>query len=311
MALSLNEFAVRLVDSRFTLVSGKRLLGGVSADVFVLQVKDSKGQETQWVLRQNKSDEDQTAARAAILREYELTCTLHKQGFCVPEPLNICLNAVEYGGPFWVMTYIPGSTDLGNGHLATRLETMAESLTQIHNVPVGALPKLPDRTNPVPELYDYLPAGPDWLALRAGLDGNHFCEYQGAPALLHGDFWAGNLIWDQDRLVGILDWEDAAIGDPMCDLAAARLELLWRFDHKTVQRFTQHYAERLPIHPWRLALWQVFVGSAALKFMGDWGLDETLVNHMRRLSATFIENSSYQVLTIDPKTQPLFKTPNF
>ncbi len=311
MAFSLHEFAVSLVDSKATLVSGQRLLGGVSADVFLLQVRDHLGQETHWVLRQNNRVEDQTAAGAAIWREYELAQTLYRQGFCVPEPLAVCLETTEFSGPFWVMTFISGSTNLGGGDLKARLETMAEALAQIHKAPIGAFKTLPSRTNPIPELYDYLPSGTTCFQLRKLLSNNQFCEYSGKPGLLHGDFWAGNLIWDQDQLVGILDWEDAAIGDPMCDLATARLELLWKFNDETVQHFTQHYAQRLPINLWRLALWQVFVGSAALKFMGDWGLEAKIVNRMERLSKTFIESSAQQVLMLDPETDPSIKPTEF
>lgn len=41
------------------------------------------------------------------------------------------------------------------------------------------------------------------------------------PVLRHGDLWYGNVLVDEStaRLVGVLDWENAAIGDPACDLA--------------------------------------------------------------------------------------------
>ncbi len=311
MDSSLYNFAISLIDPKMRLVAGRRLLGGVSADVFLLQVKDHQGYRAQWVLRQNKKADTQTAASIAISREYELAHALYRQGFCVPEPLAVCLDTTEFGEPFWVMAFISGSTDLGDGDLRARLEAMAEALVQIHKAPISALKKLPNRTNPIPELYDYLPSGALWSQLRRLLSDNRFCEYSGTPSLLHGDFWAGNLIWDQDQLVGILDWEDAAIGDPMCDLATARLEILWKFDDATAQQFTKHYAQRLPIDRWRLALWQVFVGSAALKFMGDWGLDAKVVNRMERCSKTFIESSAQQVVTMDPETEPSTQLPAF
>lgn len=39
------------------------------------------------------------------------------------------------------------------------------------------------------------------------------------PALVHGDFWPENMLKRQSRLVGVLDWEAAAIGDASVDLA--------------------------------------------------------------------------------------------
>jgi aminoglycoside phosphotransferase (APT) family kinase protein len=37
--------------------------------------------------------------------------------------------------------------------------------------------------------------------------------------LVHGDYRIGNLIWQSTRIVAVLDWERADIGDPMADLA--------------------------------------------------------------------------------------------
>jgi aminoglycoside phosphotransferase (APT) family kinase protein len=41
----------------------------------------------------------------------------------------------------------------------------------------------------------------------------------GEPVLVHGDFRLGNLIWSGNRVVAVLDWEDAAAGDSLYDLA--------------------------------------------------------------------------------------------
>jgi aminoglycoside 2''-phosphotransferase len=42
-----------------------------------------------------------------------------------------------------------------------------------------------------------------------------------APALRHGDLWYGNVLVDDagTRVVGVVDWENAALGDPAADLA--------------------------------------------------------------------------------------------
>ena len=41
------------------------------------------------------------------------------------------------------------------------------------------------------------------------------------PALLHGDYWPGNILWKDGRLAAVIDWEDACLGDPLVDLAMA------------------------------------------------------------------------------------------
>ncbi len=43
--------------------------------------------------------------------------------------------------------------------------------------------------------------------------------------LLHGDLWPGNVLWQDGRLVAVVDWEDGAVGAPLIDVASARGDL--------------------------------------------------------------------------------------
>jgi aminoglycoside phosphotransferase (APT) family kinase protein len=45
-------------------------------------------------------------------------------------------------------------------------------------------------------------------------------------ALVHDDYRMGNFVWRDGRIVAILDWERAFIGDPMADVAFSRIEAL-------------------------------------------------------------------------------------
>ncbi|MDQ7863845.1 aminoglycoside phosphotransferase family protein [Peribacillus frigoritolerans] len=47
--------------------------------------------------------------------------------------------------------------------------------------------------------------------------------------ILHGDYWPGNILWKEDKLVSIIDWEDSGLGDPLTDLANSQLEILYHF----------------------------------------------------------------------------------
>jgi aminoglycoside phosphotransferase (APT) family kinase protein len=56
-----------------------------------------------------------------------------------------------------------------------------------------------------------------WRGVLADDDFRRF-----EPVLRHGDLWNENLLVDQGRLVGVLDWGAAAIGDPAEDFAPLR-----------------------------------------------------------------------------------------
>ena len=95
----------------------------------------------------------------------------------------------------------------------------------------------------------------------------------------------------------MLDWEDAAFGDHHSDLAGARQELCWKFGRTAMEQFTRHYRRLHRIDPWRLALWQLFVGAAASHFMHLWSLDPALEAHMRGVFSALMQEASAQLMS--------------
>ena len=57
------------------------------------------------------------------------------------------------------------------------------------------------------------------------------------PVWIHGDVHLGNLIFDDQELVGLIDFSDLACGDPAVDLGGALLSL----PHEAHERFWQSY----------------------------------------------------------------------
>jgi aminoglycoside phosphotransferase (APT) family kinase protein len=108
------------------------------------------------------------------------------------------------------------------------------------------------------------------------------------PVLLHGDFWPGNLLWHNDQLVGILDWEDATIGDPLEDLANSRLEILWASGRDAMQQFTDAYQSLNPIHLVNLPYWDLCAALRPAFKIDDWAADEQAARTMRERHGWFI-----------------------
>jgi aminoglycoside phosphotransferase (APT) family kinase protein len=75
----------------------------------------------------------------------------------------------------------------------------------------------------------------------------------GTPAaesvFLHGDVWAGNMLWDADRCVALIDWKTAGVGDPGVDLGSLRMQM------------AIGYGQEAPAHV--LEGWQEQAGRAA------------------------------------------------
>ena len=91
-----------------------------------------------------------------------------------------------------------------------REEPLARALAAIHATDTAGLPDLPLRDDPLPGLRQWLPelGGLEQVCTRTASGG------AGPHRLLHGDYWPGNVLWQQGRLAAVLDWEDAALGGP-------------------------------------------------------------------------------------------------
>jgi aminoglycoside phosphotransferase (APT) family kinase protein len=48
---------------------------------------------------------------------------------------------------------------------------------------------------------------------------------RGETVLVHGDIWEGNMRWDGDTFIALIDWKDAGAGDPGVDLGQLRMQM--------------------------------------------------------------------------------------
>ena len=215
-----------------------RLTGGVSADVHRLDLELSDGSTTNLVLRAHGAYHSGHSAEL----EYQLLQLLCKNGLPVPEPMLLDVSGNLLTDPFIVYEFIEGTSEISSAQVGHCIDLMANLLAQIHAFPVTELPTLPKRTNPLPEVFDYRPEGDEWHAIFDLLQSLSDTEYEELPKLLHGDYWPGNLLWRDGSIASVIDWEDAAIGDPLADIACCRLELRYKFGQEAAQRFTRAYA---------------------------------------------------------------------
>jgi aminoglycoside phosphotransferase (APT) family kinase protein len=273
-----------------TLEATSRLAGGVSAEVHRLDLRLTDGSTTRVVLRVHGATHSGHGAEL----EHQLLKTLYRGGLPVPEPLLVDVSGTLLTEPYLVIAFVDGA--LPAGPEDRHIDVMAHWLARIHGFPVTDLPPLPARNDPLPEVFDFLADGPEWQPLQAHLRSLTETAYRQAPALLHGDFWPHNLLWQNGAVAAILDWEDAALGDPLSDVACSRLELRYKLGTAGMARFTEAYARHRPVDRQRLALWQVYVSAAAQRFMGNWGLDPALEAHMRAQAMASLREASAELM---------------
>jgi len=85
-----------------------------------------------------------------------------------------------------------------------------------------------------------------------------------APALVHGDYQPGNMLYEGGRLTGIIDWELASIGSPLLDVGWLMMladPLSWRPDWRPLCPLTPRaIAVRYGAEPAAMAWWQALAG---------------------------------------------------
>ncbi|MGB0035774.1 MAG: phosphotransferase family protein [Candidatus Acidiferrales bacterium] len=175
-------------------------------------------------------------------REYRVLSKLHAAFNPAPRVLAYCDDDTVLGSPFYLMEPIHGiilRRELPEGlaftpEMARKLsEAIVETLAMLHALDFGAI-GLGDLGKPQGYLERQVRG---WIERYHG-SKTHDLEEVGRistwmlehmpatsdAALIHNDFKYDNVVLDPadiTRIVGVLDWEMATIGDPLTDLGTA------------------------------------------------------------------------------------------
>jgi aminoglycoside phosphotransferase (APT) family kinase protein len=269
------------------------LKGGVSAQVTALEIAQPNGQIQKLVVRQH-GEIDRAANLNIAADEFRLLRTLHRAGIPVPQPYHVEPIGELFDIPALVIEFIEGASDFEPSDLRAFVRQCAEQLAKIHRVDLATydldfLPSQEKRTN---EKLRQRPAKLDESLqegrIRDKLEMLSPLTSANKTALLHGDFWPGNLMWHEGRLAAVIDWEDAKLGDPLSDLANSRLEMLWAFDSMVMDDFTAAYRAQTDINFANLPYWDLVAALRPANRIGEWAGDAAKEQKMRERHALFV-----------------------
>lgn len=173
-------------------------------------------------------------------REVLIQRSLHPYYPLVPTVVALCEDPNIIGSDFYVMERIngiilrrdlPANVDLNPERAAALGRTVIDGLVQLHQVDAQVLSELSRGAGYVSRqvegwskrygaaLTDDVPTGEElmtWLATNQPNDV--------ATCVIHGDWRLDNMVLNLSevpRVVGVLDWELATVGDPLMDLGSA------------------------------------------------------------------------------------------
>ena len=170
-------------------------------------------------------------------REFLIQSRLQPVYPLVPSMIALCDDQSVMGSDFYVMERVVGDIfrrDVPEGVTAGDVSVMADSLinglVQLHAVDASILAEFNKGPGYVQRqvegwskryrnaLTDDVPNGEK---VMAWLEANRPDDV--ASCVIHGDWRIDNVVFDlqQARIVGVLDWELATVGDPLMDLGSA------------------------------------------------------------------------------------------
>ncbi len=281
-----------------TLLRSWPLTGGISAQVTAMELLFPDGQPKKMIVRQHGSNDLSRNPNVAF-DEFGLLKTLHSAGLPVPRPYYVDRSSQFFATPCIVVEYIEGATDLAPVDPMAFATKMATQLARIHSLDASGLAFLPREDERIEPWLAEEPRTPDEsLAegrIRAVLKSAWPFTHPNEPTLLHGDYWPGNILWSKSQLVGIIDWEDAALGDPLSDLANSRLEVLWTCGVEAMERFTEHYRSLTAADFSNLPYWDLYRGLRSVEAISRWGLETEVERKMREQYLAFISKAFEQL----------------
>ena len=170
-------------------------------------------------------------------REFSIQSRLQPVYPLVPSMIALCDDQSVMGSDFYVMERVVGDIfrrDVPEGVKPSDVSVMADSLisglVQLHAVDASILAELNKGPGYVQRqvegwskryrnaLTDDVPNGEK---VMAWLEANRPADV--ASCVIHGDWRIDNVVFDleQARIVGVLDWELATVGDPLMDLGSS------------------------------------------------------------------------------------------
>jgi aminoglycoside phosphotransferase (APT) family kinase protein len=264
----------------------------------VLSLEPAGGGRELVVLRRYFERESLTPERA--VREFRILQLVNKVGIPSARPLLLDTGGEFFAAPALLLSYLPGRPLYEPRDKGAWVEQVARVMLTIHAVTprtddLSWLPRF-SRDAIATELDELraqaLAAGSLGRQVHAALVKNLDAVAWPEPCLIHEDFWPGNTVWFRQRLVGVIDWINAKLGDPRCDVTQCAIDAMLVMGFETSERLRDAYQRLAPAPLPDLWYFELFNGLRSLIYYEHWlkgyddaGLEVTAATALERIEA--------------------------
>lgn len=140
------------------------------------------------------------------------------------------------------------------------LHSAGAALAQVHAIRMTPTKRLPLRLHHNP--YDDYPAErrhgaslTSPLLDEADRILRKVSPPDGEPVFVHGDPWFGNMLWDDERCLGFIDWKACGVGHPGVDLGNLRLQASYQYGADGAAAITAGWQDAMGHPAEALAYW--------------------------------------------------------
>jgi aminoglycoside phosphotransferase (APT) family kinase protein len=263
------------------------LAGGFDTEIFAVRLRAAPGALAgPLVLRILRAHHDP----GRVLREQAIQNTLADQGYPAPRVVHASLDAVRLGAAFLLMERLPGTPLIAARPLGMD-RPLLDAQRRLHALdPAPLVRALGDTVT-----FDGYLAELARRAARAGLDGlggllgwlrQRRPQPAAPPVICHGDLHPQNVLVQDGRVSGVLDWPNTVVADAAFDVASTRnilrlvpaglaslpvaLRWLARLGQPILAaRYLAGYRRQHPLDPDQLAYYEVAAGLRALVRAGE------------------------------------------
>jgi aminoglycoside phosphotransferase (APT) family kinase protein len=264
-----------------TLVCVELLPGSFSNHTHVVEASLPNGELLICVVRRYQIFGDYDRGEKAR-REFKAFELMNRSGIPSPEPLLLDDTGKLLGVPGIVTRLVEGELLLeAPADPLPWARKLAVMLARIHAIPCDeeAFGFLLDanaeaswflKAEAAPKYMQDFPGGAELWAMLKDL---YSSLRRVAPALVHIDYWSGNILWQEEEISAVLDWEEAACGDPIIDVAYARMNMFLMGLPEAAEEFLRVYEAKSGHKAENLGLWELAAAVRPMVDPAEWQVD--------------------------------------